>query len=306
MICKHDIKEIIIIGAGPAGITAAIYAARKKKCVWMFYETLAGQASLTDNIENYAGFKMVSGNEFSKKLKEHLDEYDLQPREEKVFEVKKKGKLFFVRTNKAIYKSKAVIIASGARHKNLNVPGEKDFIGKGVAYCAICDAPLFNNKDVAVIGGGNTALTTALELDKYARKIYLITINEEMHGEETLISKVKASSKIEFICCSKISAIKGDKFVKSIEIEDKKGARIIDVKGVFVGIGYIPNSEIADVNKNKNNEIIIDGKNETSVKGLFAAGDVSAVTVKQIIVASGEGAKAALYASDYVEKFNKM
>jgi thioredoxin-disulfide reductase len=300
--CEQEIKDIIIVGGGPAGITSAIYAARMKRCVWMLYEVLAGQASLTSNIENYTGFRMISGTDFTNTLQAHLDDYDLQPMKEKVLEIRKNDGLFEVRTEGHLYKSKAVIIAAGARHRELGVPGEMEYLGHGVAYCVLCDAPFFRNKDVVVAGGGNSALTTALELVKYANKIYLISRNEDLRGEQTLIDAVKASEKIEVICCAKILKITGDKFVNGIEFEAKGESKKLDVRGVFIEIGYIPNSEIVEVKKNDRNEIIINEKNETSEEGIFAAGDVTSIEIKQIVVAAGEGAKAALAASEYLDR----
>ncbi|PPD58371.1 hypothetical protein JP09_004500 [Dehalogenimonas etheniformans] len=300
--CEQEIKDIIIVGGGPAAITSAIYAARMKRCVWMLYEVLAGQASLTSNIENYTGFRMISGSDFTDTLQDHLDDYDLQPMKEKVLEVRKNDGLFEVKTGGNLYKSKAVIVASGARHRELGVPGEKEFLGHGVAYCVICDAPFFRNKDVAVVGGGNSALTTALELVKYASRIYLLSKNEGLMGEQTLIQAVKVSEKIEFVPSAKILKITGDKFVNGIEFEVKGTAKNLEVRGVFIEIGYIPNSEIIDVKKNNRNEIIINERNETSEEGLFAAGDVTNIEIKQIVVAAGEGAKAALAASQYLDR----
>ncbi|XUW99985.1 MAG: FAD-dependent oxidoreductase [Dehalogenimonas sp.] len=302
MKCEQEIKDIIIVGGGPAAITSAIYAARMKRCVWMLYEVLAGQASLTSNIENYTGFRMISGSDFTDTLQDHLDDYDLQPMKEKVLEVRKNDGLFEVKTGGNLYKSKAVIVASGARHRELGVPGEKELLGHGVAYCVICDAPFFRNKDVAVVGGGNSALTTALELVKYASRIYLLSKNEVLMGEQTLIQAVKASEKIEFVPSAKILKITGDKFVNGIEFEVKGAPKNLEVRGVFIEIGYIPNSEIIDVKKNDRNEIIINERNETSEAGLFAAGDVTNIEIKQIVVAAGEGAKAALAASQYLDR----
>jgi NADH-dependent peroxiredoxin subunit F len=175
-----------------------------------------------------------------------------------------------------------------------------EFLGHGVAYCVICDAPFFRNKDVAVVGGGNSALTTALELTKYASRIYLLSKNEALMGEKTLIEMVKGSEKIEFVPSAKILKITGDKFVNGIDFEVKGVAKNLEVRGVFIEIGYIPNSEITDVMKNDRNEIVINEKNETSEEGIFAAGDVTNIEIKQIVVAAGEGAKAALAASQYL------
>jgi thioredoxin-disulfide reductase len=302
MECNHEVKELIIVGGGPAGITAAIYAARMKRCVWMFYETLAGQATLTGSIRNYPGFAMTSGLDFAAKLGDHLNDYDLQPRAEKVLEVSKAGGLFEVRTAKGLYRSKAVIIASGARHRTLGVPGEREYTGRGVAYCAICDAPFYKDKDVSVVGGGNSALTTALELEKYASKVYLVTLNDTMTGEQTLIDLVKSSPKIELLARSRAKGISGDGSVKALDVETQGAARRIAVQGVFVEVGYEANSGIIDAGKNDRGEIMVDEANRTSVEGAFAAGDVTDTRVKQIIVAAGEGAKAALSASEYLTR----
>ncbi|MBD3253083.1 alkyl hydroperoxide reductase [Candidatus Pacearchaeota archaeon] len=300
----EKIFDSIIIGAGPAGITAGIYLARRNLCVLIIYETLGGQTALTADIENYMGFRFISGEDFTKKLDDHLEEYDVTLAEEKVENLKKNKKLFTIETSKNIYKGKTVIIASGARHKKLGVPGEEKFLTKGVAYCATCDAPLFRNKEVAIIGGGNSALESAIQLESYAKKIFILTINKDLEGEDILIEKVRSFKNIEIIPNAITKEIKGEKFVTGIVYEKNKKINEIPLQGVFIEIGYEPNSGIFDVKKNNQKEIVIDNKNQTSEKGIFAAGDVTEVPVKQIIVAAGEGAKAAISAADYLSRFH--
>lgn len=294
--------EAIVIGGGPAGITAGIYLARRKFCTLILYEELGGQASKTADIENYSGFRLISGPEFADKLKDHLDEYDIKAKPESALKIKKTKTGFEVHTKENIYKTKSIIFASGSRPRKLKIPGEEEFLNKGVAYCATCDAPLFNGKDVAIIGGGNSALGAAMQLEKYANKIYMITINDELKGEAVLIDKINKSKKIEIVCCSNITEIKGNVFVESLVIEKDKKEQEIKVGGVFVEIGYISNSEIFNGELNDKKEVIINKKNETSIPGIFAAGDVSDVSVKQIIVAAGEGAKAAINCSEYLNR----
>lgn len=296
------IYDSIVIGAGPAGITAGIYLARRKLKVLVFYREVGGQASKTSDIENYSGFKFITGRDFTEKLKEHIKSYDLQCNQEKVIKIKKSGKIFNVKTKKSEYFSKSIIYATGAKQKKLNIKGEEEFLNKGVAYCATCDAPLFNKKDVAIIGGGNSALEATLQLEKYAKKLYIITINKKLDGEKILQEKVMKLKNVKHICCSSILEIKGKKFVESIRIKQQDKEKEIPVQGVFVEIGYEPNSELINVEKNNLNEIKIDSKNQTSKKGIFAAGDVTNIPVKQIIVASGEGAKAAISAAEYLSR----
>jgi alkyl hydroperoxide reductase subunit F len=299
--------DTIIIGGGPAGITAGIYLARRNLCVLIIYEKLGGQASTTADIENYAGFKFITGEEFTKRLNEHLADYDVTTAEEKVEKIEKINNGFQVITNKNKFIGKSVIIASGARQRKLGVPGEEKFFNKGVAYCATCDAPLFRDKEVAIIGGGNSALEAAIQLESYAKKIYIVLRKTKLKGEEILIEKVKAMKNLEIIKCANILEIKGDQFVESIILDQENKSRTLNVQGVFVEIGYIPNSELIDgtkIKKNKYGEIKINNKNETSISGVFAAGDVTDVPVKQIIVAAGEGSKAALSAAEYLSKLN--
>lgn len=296
-------KDLIIVGAGPAGITAAIYAARKKLEFSVITKDIGGQAALSGDIENYTGYQFITGPELAIKFKEHLQnfKFDLQEGIE-VVKVEKENSKFKIQTSKGeALPSRTVIIASGKRPRMLNVPGEAEFKNRGVTYCATCDGPLFANKDVTIVGGGNSALDAALQMIRIASKVYLINITEELTGDPVMQEKVKASPKVEILNKTKIQEIKGDKFVKGIKLETGGKPREIKVEGVFVEIGLIPNSEFIDfVEKNKYSEIKVNCAAETSVPGLFAAGDVTDVPEKQIIVAAGEGSKASLGAFRYL------
>jgi alkyl hydroperoxide reductase subunit F len=304
-ICK-DICDVIIIGGGPSGITAAIYLARRKLSIKLFYETLGGQTSITSDIANYSGFKLISGYEFTEKLNEHLKDYNITPENEKVISITKKKKLFEIKTsNNKTYFSRSVIIATGSRHKKLSIPGEHEFLNKGVAYCTICDAPLFSKKNVAIIGGGNSALESAIQLNSYAKKIYIITKNKRLEGETVLLDKVNSYKNVKVINDAITKEIKGSTFVEKIIYKKNNKLHEQKIQGVFIEIGYIPNSEIFNVKKNTKGEITVDQNNQTSIKGIFAAGDVTNVIMKQIIVAAGEGAKAALSVANYISRIKE-
>jgi len=300
--------DLIIIGAGPAGITAAIYAARKRMNFLVIAKDVGGQAALSADVENYTGYQYVTGFELAKKFEEHMREFKIEVRDgEEVVEVKKKGEVIDVRTGRGAYESRALIIATGARPRTLNVPGEREFKNRGVTYCATCDAPLFADMDVAVIGGGNSALDATLQLMKIADKIYLININPSFRGDEVMIEKVKASDKVTILYSTKTLEVLGDKMVTGLRAEREGKQEILNVRGVFIEIGYIPNSDFVAglVERNERGEIVVDDRNRTNIPGIFAAGDVTSVPQKQIIVAAGEGAKAALGAYEYLAKLRQ-
>ncbi len=237
------------------------------------------------------------------KFKEHLEKFEFDLKEGmEVSKVEKDGDNFKIETSKGeSLSSKTVIIASGKRPKMLNVPGEVEFKNRGVTYCATCDGPLFAGKSVAVIGGGNSALDAVLQMMNIASKVYLINVMEEITADAVMIEKGKTSSKVEILNGTKTLEILGDKFVKSIKVDAKGKQREIGVQGIFVEIGLIPNSEIIDfVKKNEIGEIVVNSAAETSVHGVFAAGDVTDVPEKQIIIAAGEGSKASLSAFKYL------
>ena len=299
--------DLIIIGAGPAGLAAAIYAARQKISFCIISEDVGGQTKWSSDVENYLGFHLVSGEQLTERFEEHIKDYNIELKEESIKSINKKNSEFIVKTAKKDYETKTILIASGKKPRKLNVPGEEDFRGLGVTYCATCDAPLFAGKTVAVVGGGNAALDAALLLEKYSKKIYLITINPEMKGEKAMIEKVKKSKKIETITKTSTKEIKGNKFVKSIMIITNGKEKELPVEGVFVEIGSIPSVDFDKLTeKNKWNEIVIQSKdyisNQTSVPGIFAAGDCTDVPEKQIIVAAGEGVKAVLGVFKWLSK----
>lgn len=296
--------DLIIIGAGPAGITAAVYAARKKMDFVVITKDIGGQTAWSGDIENYTGYQFVTGPDLVSKFEEHMRKYNTSLKEnEEVLELRKKDKAVYVKTNKGEYKAKTTIIASGKRSKELGVPGEQEYKNKGLTYCATCDGPLFSGKDVAVIGGGNSALDAALQLMNIAKKVYVINITEDLTGDPVMQDKVKNGKNVTVLNNTRVTAVLGDKFLTGIKVKRGGKEETISLQGIFVEIGLIPNSEfVKDVERNERGEIRINSYNETNIPGIFAAGDVTEVPEKQIIIAAGEGAKATLGSFRYLAR----
>ena len=296
--------ELIIIGAGPAGVTAAIYAARKGMNFLVITEVIGGQLMKNAFIENYTGYQEITGAELVSKFEEHLKEFKFDIETDKVINISMKNDIFQVKTKSERFKSKTLILATGASPKLLNVKGEEEFRNRGVTYCATCDGPLFFKKDVAIIGGGNSAFETAIQMMDIANKIYMIDIAEELVGDKILIDKVRSHNKVEFFSNSILTAIKGDKFVEKIEFEQKGQRKTKNVQGVFIEIGYIPQTSIFKdmVELNPVGEIITDRFKQTDMPGVFAAGDCTNIPFKQIITSAGDGAIAALSAFQFLSK----
>lgn len=321
------IYDLIIIGGGPAAMSAGIYAARKKLKTLLIAKTLGGQLTEAWQIENYLGFESIPGIELSQKFISHLkkisadieiregeiavhieqiDKQDGSPTSGKTEAGLPSSKIFEIATETNKYLAKTIIICTGASPKKLNIPGEKEFAGKGVVFCATCDAPMFSGKIVAVVGSGNSGLSAALQLTKYAAKIYLINKYPNFSkGDIAYAEKVNASPLIKIINNSLVKEIKGDKFVRSIIFEhiDTKRTEEINVEGVFVEIGTAPSLHFLGnlVKYNEKGAIIVKQENNmASCPGIFAAGDVTNLPYKQIIIAAGEGAKAALGVYDYL------
>jgi len=295
--------DLIVIGAGPAGITAGVYAARKRMNFIVITGDIGGQAGWSGDIENYTGYQFITGPELAAKFEEHMRRYDIEVKEnEFAADLEKTNDIISVKTNKGAYQAKTVIIASGKKSKELNVPGEKEFKNKGLTYCATCDGPLFSNKNVVVVGGGNSALDATLQLMKIAKHVYLVNIMPSPCGDPIMRSKVQENSAVTIFNSTQVSAVLGNRMVSGIKIKNKEGKEdTLAVEGVFVEIGLVPNSEFAKIAaKNELGEIKVNTKNETNIPGIFAAGDVTDVPEKQIVIAAGEGSKAALSAFKYL------
>lgn len=311
--------DLIIIGGGPAGITAGIYAARKKLKTLLITKEWGGQITKANEIHNWPGTKKISGIDLVKQMTEHLKVFEIEIKEGKeVIDLDKKGENFLVRDNDQQYEAKAVIIATGKIPRSLNIPGEEEFKGKGISICATCDAPIFKNKEVAVIGGGNAGFDVARDLVKYAKKVYILEFLEEMRGDPLTKEKLAQTGKVEFHTNVAVKEIKGSKpapyrakgsgsgFVGSLVYEDRKTSEDHELKieGVFISIGMMAKAEFAQklVDLNQIGEIVIDKDNYTKTPGLFAAGDITDIKYEQIVIACGEGAKAALAVADYLKQ----
>jgi len=297
--------DVIIVGAGPAGLTSAIYTSRRKLKTLVLSKGLSDQVSETPHIENYPGFDKIEGYKLIQNFEKQVRDFGVEIIFEEVVKITPKKNSFVVKTvSKKSYESKVLILAFGKIPRTLNIPGEKEFTGKGVSYCATCDAPLYKNKTVAVIGGGNAALDAVLLLSKIAKKVYLIHRRDEFRGFEAEVEKVKKRKNIELVLSHIPVEFKGNKVIRSMIVESKKTNARKEVKldGVFVEIGSeVKTDFVKDLVKlDKNGYIIVNSNCETSRPGVFAAGDVDNTPFKQIIVAAGEGAKAGLMSYNYL------
>lgn len=302
---ESNIYDLIIVGGGPAGLTAAIYATRRKLKTVLVSMTIGGQMAMTSEIENYPGFDLIDGLSLANKMKSQAEKFGAEFLFQEVLGVERAGEIFKIKTVKGEYEAKLVILAFGLTPRKLAVPGEKEWAGKGVTYCATCDGPLFKNKTVAVVGGGNSALEAGEYLSKIAKHVYLINRSEKFRAQPYILDMIKGIKNIEVYCDSQITEIKGDDKVKSITMTDsitKTKTQDLAVDGVFIEIGYQAKTDWlkGTVDLNDKGEVIIDGDGATSVAGIFSAGDCSNNQYKQIVIAAGAGAKTALQAYKYI------
>lgn len=296
--------DLIIIGSGPAGIVAGIYAWRKKLKTLVLTKDFLGQAGLTGVIENWPGEKEISGPGLMNKFEDHLKNYDIEIKEEEVVSLRKKES-FIIKTEKEEFKSRSAIISTGRKAKELKVAGEKEFIGKGVVYCTTCDAPLFKNKKVLVVGGGNAGFESAIELADHAKEVLIFEAFSQITADEFLQEKAEKRD-IKVFKNRKIKEIKGNNFLEEIVYQSPGKEETMKVDGLFIQIGSVAITDFIKedlVDFDERGDIKIDFKTcQTKTKGLFAAGDVTDIRDKQIVIATGEGAKAALSAYNYLKK----
>ncbi len=323
--------DVIILGASAAGASAAIYLARRNINFKMLGFDFGGEMALSGEVGNYPGSGMTNGVELSQKFSEHLKAYNIKPElGSKVSSLEKQGHLFIVKFNGSEYQAKSVILATGAHPRELGVPGEKELRGKGLSYCTVCDGPLFQDKNVVIIGGGDSALESGIMMNEIARQVRVLTINPEMKGDTSLMKRLSSLPKVKIIPNAKTTKIVGmaspDEalassqplaerglakagFVSGVEYKDLKTGetKTIQTEGVFVHIGMVPNTDFVKVPELKINElgeIIIDKSCQTNVPGLFACGDLTDVRFKQIGIAVGQGICAALSSVDYLNKLS--
>lgn len=294
--------DVIIIGGGPAGMTAGIYSSRRGLKTLIISSDIGGQITKTSEVENYPGFDLVTGidlaNNFFIQAKKFGCEFDFTSVKE-IKEEKPSG--FSIITPTKTYEAKSIILAFGKKPRELSVPGEEEFKGRGVSYCATCDAPFFKGKDVAVVGGGNSALNAAIITSKVANQVYLIHRRDQFSAEAALIEKITQTKNIKTILNNEVTEITGEKRVSEITLKNDKK---IKVDGVLVEVGFvIDRGLIKDfVKLDKLNQVVVNNLQETSKPGIFAAGDLTQTPYKQVVIAAGEGAKAALSCFDYLQQ----
>lgn len=299
--------DLMIIGAGPAGLAASVYAARKRLEVLLVSVDIGGQVNNTLGVENYLGYQFIEGPELIDKFHTQVSQFPIaQKIGHRISRLEKiEGGFEAVSETGDRYQSRAVIFAAGKSPRKLNVPGEAEFAGRGVTYCAICDGPVFAGQRVAVVGGGNSALEAALDMVKIAEHVDLVSLTP-LTGDSILIDKLSDAKNLTIFTEYQTERIEGQDFVSGILIKDLKSgqSKRLDVTGVFIEIGLVPNSKPVSnlVKLNKRREVPVSCACETALPGLYAAGDVTDVPEKQIVVAAGEGAKAALQVHRYLQR----
>lgn len=307
-----EIYDLIIVGSGPAGLTAAIYAMRAKLNTLVIEESgvSGGQVLTTYDVDNYPGMPGISGYDLAMKMKEHADKLGSRYAEGTVLEIKEEGALKTIVTSNGNYAARAVIIATGATHAKLLVPGEEEFAGMGVSYCATCDGAFFKNKITAVVGGGDVAVEDAIFLARFCEKVYLIHRRNELRAAGILQDALKATPKIEMIWDSTVTGIQGTEQVDGITIKNVKtnAEKKLKVNGVFVAVGIHPNTEAyrSLLKTNQGGYIVADETGVTNIPGIFVAGDARSKQLRQIVTAVSDGANAVTSVQDYFLKEIKL
>ncbi len=299
-------KDIVVVGASAAGISAAIYLARHKSDFTVLSKNIGGEVATSGEVENYPGIKKTTGVELASMFEDHITSYGDYIRSPfSVSGINIEDSDFIISgEDDEDYRAKAIIFATGGTPKELKIPGESEFKNKGISYCTVCDGPLFRGKTVAVVGGANSANESAIMLSGIAEKVYILTVNEKMKGDEMLVQKLFSLDNVEVITGARTKSFFGDSFLQGLKYENNGEERTLKVDGAFVNIGWLPNSNIApkEVSRSDYGYIETDNLCRTSVPGFFAAGDVTNIPHNQIGIAVGHGITAALEAISYINK----
>lgn len=298
--------EVIVIGAGASGLTAALYAARRGLRTLVLSQDIGGQAATASVIENYPGIDPIGGRELMERFRAQAVSFGAEVRLSEVMKIEQTGDDFRVTAKGGTFHTRAVILTHGLSRRHMGIPGEEELNGKGVMYCTTCDAPQYIGKKVAVVGGGNSAMDAALLLASSSPEVHLFTENAELRGERVLIDRVFRTSRITVHYSVKVREVRGRDRVTGLVVEEQDGMKTYGVEGVFVEIGFTVKSELVRdlVETDSRRQIIITSENATSVPGLFAAGDVTSIEEKQVVISAGEGARAALTAYRYLQARN--
>ena len=304
---SRTIYDVVIIGAGPAGMTAAVYASRAElKTVILERGVPGGQMANTEEVENFPGFVMTTGPELSSKMFEHAQTFGAEYKYGDIKSVEVDGDIKILKTSSEEIHTKSVIIATGAEYKTIGVPGEDLLRGRGVSYCAVCDGAFFKERELVVIGGGDSAVEEGVFLTKYASKVTIVHRRDELRAQKILQDRAFKNDKIEFIWDTELQTINGDSRVESVTLKNKNTCETYDYKadGVFIYIGMLPlTSPFEDLGiLNENGYIVTNEEMETDIPGIFAAGDVREKSLRQIVTATGDGSLAAQNAQGYLEK----
>jgi len=302
----NKLYDVVIIGGGPGALNAGLYAKRNNLSVLIISETSGGQLLNTNIIDNYLGYFNISGEKLNNNFENHLDYFDVKRLYNvSVNKLNKENNLFISElSNNQQIKSKTVILATGGNPRKLNIKGEKEFEGNGISYCVICDGAFYNNKDVLVVGGGNSALEAAIDLSNNAKSVHILQNLNNFTAEKTLVDKVLNNKKITYTFNANIIEFTGENALNKVIYKENDQLKMKYVDGVFIQIGIIPNSKLVKdlVNLNKFNEVVTNNEQKTSLEGLYAIGDVTSFKYKQVIMAASQGAVAALNINEYLNK----
>lgn len=296
--------DFVIIGGGPAGLSAAIYAARFKLKTVVIAKDVGGTIINTHLVENWPGFKSLSGFELMEHIRGHVEHLGVEVKQDEVTDIQRKGKNFPIKAKEGEYGTRTVLLATGTKYRKLGVPGEEEFHGRGVSYCAVCDAAFFKDRVVAVVGGSDSAAKEALLLSEYAKRVYIIYRGAKIRSEPINAERVDNNKRIEIISNTNVVKISGDGFVSSVALDRPyKGSRDLTLDGIFIGVGYEPQNELAKglgVELDERGEVIVDCGSATNIPGVYAAGDVTAGRFKQAIIGAAQGVVAANSAYMYL------